>query len=97
MDDSAKRDIKMNVFARTLNWFFGCHHDSMSRVFTIKMRSYRVCYHCGHEFNYSLETMQIAAQPMPLRTLGGKGLLAALSPEVATVETRTSKLGRARA
>ncbi len=33
---------------------FGCHHGQMSRVFTIKKRTYRVCCDCGEEFDYFL-------------------------------------------
>ena len=29
---------------------FGCHHKQMSRVFTIKRRTYQVCFKCGREF-----------------------------------------------
>lgn len=34
---------------------FGCHHSQMSRVFTIKKRTYRVCCDCGEEFDYFLD------------------------------------------
>lgn len=41
------------------NWIvaylFGCRHHHMSRVFTIKHRTYRVCFDCGDEFDYLLE------------------------------------------
>ena len=30
---------------------FGCRHRHMSRVFTIKLRTYRVCFDCGREFD----------------------------------------------
>ena len=36
---------------------FGCHHQEMSRVFTIKKRTYRVCFQCGQEFEYSWASM----------------------------------------
>jgi hypothetical protein len=29
---------------------FGCHHKQVSRVFTIKRRTYQVCFKCGREF-----------------------------------------------
>ena len=41
------------------NFLFGCHHSNLSRVFTIRRRTYRVCCDCGAEFDYSLETMAI--------------------------------------
>ena len=88
---------KSSIFLRIMNWFFGCRHDSMSRVFTLKSRSYRVCYDCGHEFNYSLTQMKIAAEPIPARILGGAEVLTMQSRQLATVESRASKLGRARA
>jgi hypothetical protein len=36
---------------------FGCHHRQISRVFTIKKRTYRVCFQCGQEFKYSWASM----------------------------------------
>ncbi len=30
---------------------FGCRHCHLSRVFTIKNRTYRVCFDCGQEFD----------------------------------------------
>ena len=36
---------------------FGCHHAQMSRVFTIKNRTYQVCFECGRECEYSLAAM----------------------------------------
>ncbi len=36
---------------------FDCHHPKLSRVFTIRRRSYQVCCDCGAEFDYSFETM----------------------------------------
>jgi hypothetical protein len=36
---------------------FGCHHTQMSRVFTIKNRTYQVCFECGRECEYSLASM----------------------------------------
>jgi hypothetical protein len=34
-----------------------CHHVEMSRVFTIKKRTYQVCLDCGQEFEYSWSRM----------------------------------------
>jgi hypothetical protein len=36
--------------SRTLQFAFGCHHRHLSRVFTIKQRTCRVCLDCGQEF-----------------------------------------------
>lgn len=43
--------------SRILESVFGCHHSQLSRVFTIKKRTYRVCFDCGREFEYSWELM----------------------------------------
>lgn len=42
-----------------LDVLFGCHHRHLSRVFTIRGRSYQVCCDCGAEFKYSLSKMSI--------------------------------------
>ena len=34
-----------------LQFIFGCRHRHQSRVFTIKNRTYRVCFDCGREFD----------------------------------------------
>jgi hypothetical protein len=39
---------------RIFQFAFGCRHGQMSRVFTIKKRTHRVCFKCGQEFDYSL-------------------------------------------
>ena len=36
---------------------FGCHHAKLSRAFTIKKRTYKICFECGHEFDYSWTLM----------------------------------------
>jgi hypothetical protein len=33
-----------------LQFVFGCRHRYLSRVFTIKHRTYRVCFDCAREF-----------------------------------------------
>jgi len=42
---------------------FGCRHRHLSRVFTIKNRTYRVCFDCGQEFD-----LPDAHLPMPSET-----------------------------
>jgi hypothetical protein len=37
---------------------FGCHHSQMSRVFTIRKRTYQICFRCGREFEYSWASMR---------------------------------------
>ncbi len=55
---------------------FGCHHNHLSRVFTIKNRMYQVCVECGREIDYSWESMR-SVQPKvvqdayaPLKSVG---------------------------
>ncbi len=37
---------------------FGCKHRQLSRLFTIKGRTYQVCLDCGAELEYDLALMQ---------------------------------------
>jgi hypothetical protein len=41
----------MKPFSSVLQFIFGCRHRHMSRVFTIKARTYKVCFDCGREFD----------------------------------------------
>jgi len=41
----------MNSLLWIFRFAFGCRHRHMSRVFTIKHRTYRVCFDCGGEFD----------------------------------------------
>jgi hypothetical protein len=47
---------------RLLLWIFqfafGCHHNKLSSIVTIKRRTYPVCLQCGQEFPYSWELMR---------------------------------------
>jgi hypothetical protein len=49
--------LAMETFLRMLDSLFGCHHQQLSRVFTIRKRTYQVCIACGREFEYSWESM----------------------------------------
>ncbi len=40
----------MNLLG-VFQFIFGCRHRHLSRVFTIKLRTYRVCFDCGREFD----------------------------------------------
>ena len=46
---------------KPLHWIsqlaFGCNHGQLSRVFTIRKRTYQVCFECGREFEYSWALM----------------------------------------
>jgi hypothetical protein len=44
----------MNPLPWLFGFAFGCHHRHLSRVFTIKKRTYQVCVKCGGEFEYSI-------------------------------------------
>ena len=59
------------TFITLLDFLFGCHHSNLSRVFTIRRRTYRVCCDCGAEFVYSLQRMAIERQSTqaPARSL----------------------------
>jgi len=39
----------MNHFRWIFKFAFGCRHRHLSRVFTIKGRTYKVCFDCGEE------------------------------------------------
>ncbi len=49
----------MDSVVAILDFVFGCHHQNLSRVFTIHGRTYRVCCECGAEFKYSLTNMSM--------------------------------------
>ncbi len=39
--------------------FFGCSHGHLTRPFTLRAHSYKVCLDCGKQFPYSLEKMRL--------------------------------------
>ncbi len=41
----------MKSLLKAFQFIFGCRHRHRSRVFTIKHRTYRVCFDCGKEFD----------------------------------------------
>ncbi len=41
----------MKLLLEVFQFFFGCRHRHKSRVFTIKHRTYQVCFDCGREFD----------------------------------------------
>jgi hypothetical protein len=52
--ESASMKLLLGIF----QFAFGhCHHSHLSRVFTIKRRTYQVCLECGQEFEYSWALM----------------------------------------
>ena len=52
-----------------LDFLFGCHHQNLSRVFTLEGQSYRVCCDCGARFEYSLRNMSLKRRLFMDRTL----------------------------
>jgi hypothetical protein len=52
----------MNPLGWIFQFAFGCHHRHMSRVFTIKGRSYRICFDCGREFECESVDVSSVAQ-----------------------------------
>jgi hypothetical protein len=55
---------------KSLRWLFRfafeCHHDQLSRVFTIEKRTYRVCLQCGKECEYSWGRMHLSSSAHPV-------------------------------
>jgi hypothetical protein len=41
----------MKLLLSVFQFIFGCRHRHLSRVFTIKRRTYKVCFDCGREFD----------------------------------------------
>jgi hypothetical protein len=41
----------MKSLQEAFQFVFGCRHRHLSRVFTIKRHTYRVCFDCGKEFD----------------------------------------------
>lgn len=37
---------------------FGCHHERLTRPFTIQKQSYMMCLECGQKVFYSMEEMR---------------------------------------
>ena len=50
----------MKLISSIFQFIFVCRHRHMSRIFTIKRRTYRVCFDCGGEFD-------VAVAPVPKR------------------------------
>jgi hypothetical protein len=51
----------MSFSRRMFEFAFGCHHSQLSRVFTLDDRTYRVCFDCGQQVEYSWELMRSVA------------------------------------
>jgi hypothetical protein len=56
----------MKSLLKAFQFVFGCRHRHQSRVFTIKHRTYRVCFDCGKEFD-------LPDAHMPMRSNAARG------------------------
>lgn len=56
----------MNPLRTIFQYIFGCRHRHLSRVFTIKHRTYKVCFDCGREFD--LPDPQASTNPNSLQS-----------------------------
>ena len=56
----------MNPLRTVFQFMFSCRHPHLSRVFTIKHRTYKVCFDCGREFD--LPDPQASTDPNSLRS-----------------------------
>jgi hypothetical protein len=53
----------MKLLVACFQLVLGCRHRHVSRVFTIKQRTYKVCFDCGREFD--LSKPQTTPKPKP--------------------------------
>ena len=78
----------MNVLQAILHFlyeiFLGCRHDHLTRPFTIKQQTYKVCLDCGKHVYYSAVTMH------PLSRREVRRMQAILSSEVKLVSVADS-------
>jgi len=58
----------MKAWLDVFQFVFGCRRRHLSRVFTIKHRTYKVCFDCGREFD--LPDPQASPYPNFLRSAG---------------------------
>jgi hypothetical protein len=61
---------------------FGCHHRQMSRVFTIKKRTYQVCFECGRECEYSLASMHRVRSGLAVNRDAPRGTVEQADPTI---------------
>ena len=72
----------MKHLLQVYQFAFGCHHSQLSRVFTIKKRTYQVCVECGQEFEYSwalmhsMQSSDVDNACLPLNTVRQAGVTA---------------------
>lgn len=61
----AARAAFIKLLPSIFQFAFGCQHSQLSRVFTIKNRTYQVCFQCGRQFEYSWELMRSLELDVP--------------------------------
>lgn len=51
----------MKILQAIFNFFYelllGCHHEQLTRPFTIQKQTYKVCLECGKHLFYSADTL----------------------------------------
>jgi hypothetical protein len=60
----------MKLFLGVFQFIFGCRHRHLSRVFTIKHRTYKVCFDCGREFDLPDPQVPANLNSLPATRLG---------------------------
>ncbi len=60
----------MKLFLGVFQFIFGCRHRHLSRVFTIKHRTYKVCFDCGREFDLPSPQAPARTSSLPAARLG---------------------------
>jgi hypothetical protein len=58
----------MTALLWVFEFVFECRHRNLGHVFTIKNRTYQVCFECGQEVEYSWELMRSAKSVIVCRT-----------------------------
>jgi len=58
----------VKLLTSLFQFIVGCRHRHLSRVFTIKHRTYRVCFDCGREFDLPNADAPMRFNTSPLRT-----------------------------
>jgi len=62
----------MKLLLNVFQFIFGCRHRHLSRVFTIKHRTYKVCFDCGKEFDLPDPQEAPIINSLPVARLGPK-------------------------
>jgi len=62
----------MKLLLDVFQFVFGCRHRHLSRVFTIKHRTYKVCFDCGREFDLPDAHASLPSGSSPDARLGTK-------------------------